>query len=118
MVGKLPDVIPFSARTTLPRAIREYLRVTACSTTATEEAFQQQNNACLLSQKTAILLESCPTRRSGVSQRFGDTYSSYPMFKAIRVGKHGGPEMMKLVTNATLPTITSSQVRALYGLEE
>mgnify|MGYP004695902881 FL=1 len=40
------------------------------------------------------------------------------MFKAILVGKHGGPEMMKLVTNATLPTITSSQVRALYGLEE
>lgn len=60
MVGKLPDVIPFSARTTLPRAIREYLRVTARSTTATEEAFQQQNNACFLSQITAILLESCP----------------------------------------------------------
>ena len=69
-------------------------------------------------KKPRFYLNPAQTRRSGVSQRFGDTYSSYPMFKAIQVGKHGGPEMMKLVTNATLPTITSSQVRALYGLEE
>ena len=37
------------------------------------------------------------------------------MFKAIQVIKHGGPEMMKMVTSNELPQITSSQV-ALFSL--
>ena len=38
------------------------------------------------------------------------------MFKAIQVGKHGGPEMMKVVTNASLPSINSSQVKVRIRL--
>ena len=32
------------------------------------------------------------------------------MFRAVQVVKHGGPEMMKIISNAELPRITSSQV--------
>ena len=35
---------------------------------------------------------------------------SLKMFRAIQVIKHGGPEMMKVITSNELPQITSSQV--------
>ena len=34
----------------------------------------------------------------------------FTMFRAVQVVKHGGPEVMKIITNAELPRITSSQV--------
>ena len=47
IVGKLPADNSFSARTTFPRAIKEYLEIHRKIKIRTEEAFDQQDNIIL-----------------------------------------------------------------------